>query len=181
LWNIHCSRLDKDNGKQGELVGHGGFSLFLFLEGFLLRGLFDSWGDFWSGLKDLGEQQAQEKIQSRFATDHISAQNDAVAEMGRLLDRFHSSHSRDYPQIESDIQSIAANFTHYASTFNTERARRGAREVSQLGNQIVSDLEAERLGYRSPGGGTSILAGLPDWALPVGLLAGAYFLFKRKR
>ena len=144
-------------------------------------GMFDSWGDFFSGLKDLGEQEAQSRIQQKFQGDHIEAQNNAVLEMGRLLDRFHQTHSTDYPAIESEIQNVSDRFVAYAHSFNTARANRGAAEVAQLAHQIISDLEMERQGYRSPGGTTPILAGLPSWALPVGILVGLYFLFAPRR
>lgn len=153
---------------------------FFVLEGNPL-GLFDSWDDFFSGLKDLGEQEAQSRIQAKFKGDHIQAQNNAGLEMGRLLDRFHQSRSSDYPAIESEIQNVADHFSAYAHSFNTARANRGATEIQRLATQIISDLEAERMGYRSPGGGTPLLAGLPSWALPAGILAGLWLLFGKKR
>jgi len=149
----------------------------------MLRGF---WNDLWDTARTESAEVLQDKINTQYGSDHITAQNAAVQDMGLALTRFHASGQTSddaYMAVENQILAIARNFAAYAQTFNTERAIRGASEVTALAKQIVSDLEAERMGTARWGGIGGALSSIPEWVLPVGVVAGAiYFLTpKRKR
>lgn len=165
--------------------------------GVLSVGMFDSAGDFFSSLKDLGEDVIQNKLDSRYQGDHISAQNDATAEIGRLLSRFQSTlpHTdNEYFLFEDAIQNVADRFSSWVTRFNNSRASRGAQEVNTLAHQIIADREQERQsGSQRPGlpgeprypwepaPGASVMDSIPSWAWLAGGGLVLYTLTKRRR
>lgn len=150
---------------------------------------------FWSSIfnKALseGEEAANDAIDNVFHGsangDIVPAQNNAVAEMGEILDQFNRTKPHtpaEYFSTENLIIGIANQLKSYADRLNNARAFRGASEVLTLAKKINSDLEVERQTGVNPSGGTSAGAGggyrLPGsdspYLVPAAIVAGALLL-----
>lgn len=133
-------------------------------------GLFDSWGDFFSGLKGMASDEANARIHRQYGGDHIYAQEQAGLEMGRILQRFHSQPYQSAANIQeasAAIMNVANKFAAYAATFNTARAQRGAAELNSLAKKITADMGSAGAG----GGYEGVAASIPTWAWGVGAVA----------
>lgn len=148
--------------------------------------MFSSWGDFFGSLRDLGEDAANERINSKFSGDHIAAQNAAFYELKAALDLWTNTRPHNMTQwaaFNDEVLGIANTFQRYAATFGTARANRGAQEILALAKQITYDAKQDVItgagSVSGPIGQT--ISQIPDWVLYGGLGLGALMLMRRRR
>lgn len=92
------------------------------------------------------EQYAQQWV-SAGRDAHIEAQNQAVQDMGRIVDVVSQAQQQSTLTVslinsaQTGIRSISERFSQYCGSIGTARALQGARDVQTLALQIVSDME----------------------------------------
>ena len=147
-------------------------------------GLFQSFGDFFSSLRDLAEDQANERINGRFSGDHIAAQNAAFYELKAALDMWDSTkphNMTEWAAFNDEVLGIANTFVRYASTFGTARANRGAQEILALAKQITYDAKQDVITGAGSIGGAVGLPQISNTMVYGGLALGALYLLSRRR
>lgn len=141
---------------------------------------------FWSDITDAIKNETTDAIESRikqnYGTDHIKAQNETVQYFSEVLQNYESGRYSS-SQAAQLIQRSADSFAAFAASFGA-RGQAGARDVSNLARQIITDL---RSGIPTSGtaavlrqGMPSVsLSSLPDWVLPAAVIGGVIYFATR--
>lgn len=115
---------------------------------------------FWSDLAEHGEaairQEAQRRLSGENQNAHINAQNETVAEIGTVLNAFHSGRLAANPTI-SEIWKVDNAFGVYCRELGYPRALQGSAEVHTLAASIIDQIQrGQAIGGTVSAGGLDI-------------------------